>query len=128
MRLYADAVRLTLDLARFRELWRVLESALAETGKQLVDLLAAYPPAQQLEFGHGELSGLLTLRGRASHAQTKGGVQQLAAVERECRQRLQNLVERVILTKQHWGHPTPGVAELTPLQAYIDREGYLVIL
>ncbi len=120
VRLYANAVRLTLDVAQFRELWRVLESAFAKADEDLVRLLTSYPPAQQIGFDYLELRELLVLRGRASHAQSKAGVRELMAVERECGQRLgrlKNLVERVILTKRSWGRPTIGVDELAPLQA-----------
>jgi hypothetical protein len=130
VRLYADALQLTLDVAKFRELWRVLESAFANTDEDLVQLLASYPPTQQLSFDAEELRDLLVLRGRASHAQSKVGVSELIAVERECGRRvarLKNLVERVILTKKSWGYPTIGVDELTPLGGYVGPSGEQVI-
>jgi hypothetical protein len=130
LRLYADAVKLTLDVAQFRELWRVLESAFGRTDDELVALLASYPPAQRLRFEVAELAELNVLRGRASHAQSKAGVDELIAVERECGRRLgrlKNLVERVILTKKSWGYPTTAVEELAPLQAYIGPGGEQVI-
>jgi hypothetical protein len=130
VRLYADAVHLTLDVARFRELWRVLESAFAKSDDDLVQLLAAYPPARQLGFDVKELADLRVLRGRASHAQSKAGVSELIAVEQECGRRvvrLKNLVERVILTKKSWGYPTVGVEELAPLAAYVGPAGEQVM-
>ena len=130
VRLYADAVKLTLDVAQFRELWRVLESAFARSDEALIQLLASYPPVQQLGFDDGELRDLLILRGRASHAQSKAGVHELMAVERECGRcltRLKNLVERVILTKKSWGYPTTGVEELAPLQQYVGPRGEQVV-
>lgn len=129
LRLYADVVKLTLDVARFRELWRVLESAFARTDEELVTLLASYAPAQQLGFDEAELRDLLVLRGRASHAQSKAGLRELVAVERDCAQRvarLKNLVERVILTKKSWGYPTTGVEELARLQASVGPSGDVV--
>lgn len=130
VRLYADAVKLTLDVAQFRELWRVLESAFAASDQHLVELLSQYPPARQLEFDEVELRDLLILRGRASHAQSKVGLRELVAVERECGRklaRLKNLVERVILTKKSWGYPTLAVEELAPLDAYVGRNGQQVL-
>jgi hypothetical protein len=56
------------------------------------------------------------LRGRASHAESKAGYDELVAVERECGRkvaRLKNLVERVLLTKKNWGYPTVAVDERT---------------
>jgi hypothetical protein len=126
IRLYADALRLTTDVAQFRELWRVLESAFRATDDELVRLLASFPPAQEMEFDADELEEFLVLRGRASHAQSKGGVHELIHVQRECHARLgglRNLAERVILTKESWGHPTTGVKELARLQAYIGPNG-----
>lgn len=134
VRLYADAVKLTLAVAQFRELWRVLESAFAkEKRDELVALLADYPAAQQLGFDASELRELYMWRGRASHA-NGGGLDELVRVEYECGRRLgrlKNLVERVILTKEEWGCPTTGdsaVEELAPLQAYVRRDGTLVII
>jgi hypothetical protein len=114
------------DVAQFRELWRVLESAFASSDEKLVKLLANYPPAQQLGFDAEELGELHILRGRASHAQSKAGMRELIAVERECGlrlARLKNLVERVTLTKKTWGYPTIVVEELAPLRQYVGRKG-----
>lgn len=129
VRLYADAAKLTLDVARFRELWRVLESAFGRTDDKLVALLASFAPALQMRFDKAELQRLLVLRGRASHAQSKAGSAELVTVERECAGqvgRLKSLVERVILTKKSWGYPTAAVEELAPLQAYLGPRGEIV--
>lgn len=133
LRIYADAMKLPLAVARFRELWRVLESAFALIDDKLVDRLAAYPPATQLGFNRDELDALRGLRGRASHAQSRAGAgkQELVNVERECTRslpRLKTLVERVILTKKSWGYRTSGVQELTPVQAYARSDGGLVLV
>jgi hypothetical protein len=122
LRLYADAVKLALVVAQFRELWRVLESAFRAKDDALAGLLASYPPAQELGFGRKELKDLLVLRGKASHAESKAGVSHLIALEHECRRRLprlKNLVECVILTKKTWGLPTLDVGALAPLRAYV---------
>jgi hypothetical protein len=111
LRIYADALKLGTSTARFRELWRVLESAFNRQDDELVGLLADYPPAQAMAFSRAELKRLLVLRNRAGHAASKAGVKQLLAVERECSQsltRLKNLAERVILTKHSWGYPSKG--------------------
>jgi hypothetical protein len=105
VRLYADAMKLPLAVARFRELWRVLESAFALVEDRLVERLAVCPAATQLKFDRDELERLRVRRGRASHAQSraKAGKQELVDVERDCARaipRLKTLVERVILTKR----------------------------
>ena len=132
VRLYRDAHGLP-PVPRFRELWRVLESAFAMTGADLVWLLASYPPAKRLGFDETELEELRTLRGRASHAHSRAGAgtAELVAVDRECSalvSRLDSLVERVVLTKKSWGRPTHGVEELAFLFAYIGRRGGLCIV
>jgi len=58
LRLYADAVAPSADVARYRELWRVLESAFRLQDDDLVEALAGYPR---------RLREFLVLRGQASH-------------------------------------------------------------
>ncbi len=131
VRLYANASKLTLDVARFRELWRVLESAFGKINNELVELLVKYGPAQEMAFTIGEIKDLFVLRGRASHAQSKAGVHEVMLVEHECARRvgrLQNLVERVLFTKSTWGTPTGDVEELAPLQQYIGPGGDHLVL
>jgi hypothetical protein len=126
VRLYAEAMKQGTDVARFRELWRVLESAFQSKDDALIDLLSSFPPVQALQFDESELKDLQVLRGRASHAESKAGVTELMRVEHECGQRmgrLKNLVERVILTKASWGFPTTAVNELAALRAYIGPDG-----
>jgi hypothetical protein len=130
-RLYADAMKLGLGVAQFRELWRVLESAFASKNDDLVECLGAYSRAEQLGFDKEELRAFLVLRGRASHAESKAGVREVAHVERECRARLprlKSLVERVILTKASWGYPSLGIDELTPVRAYVRRDGGITVV
>ncbi len=131
LRIYADALQSSFEVATFRDLWRVLESAFGTTDDELVDLLLRFPPATDLGFDSDELRELLILRGRASHAQSRAGVAELVEVESSCHRhlpRLSNLAERVILTKKSWGHPTVGVEEVLPLRAYVDRTGTPVIM
>jgi hypothetical protein len=126
LRIYADALKSGFDASQFRELWRVLESAFQASEAKLVALLSDYRPAQKLGFDKSELEALRILRGQASHAVSKAGLKELVRVERECAEklpRLKSLVERVILTKKDWGYPTTGVEELTPVQAYVGKDG-----
>lgn len=111
LRIYRDALDLKLKSARFRELWKVLESAFGSSDDKLLDLLSSFAPVVDLEVDRAELKRLLVLRGRVAHAQSSNGVRELTAVEALCRgslPRLQEIVERVILTKNSWGYPTVG--------------------
>jgi hypothetical protein len=130
LRLYADAVARSADVARYRELWRVLESAFRLQDDELVQALARYAPAQELGFEHAELRELLVLRGQASHAATRGGLDEILRVGEEARRRadrLKCLVERVILTKKTWGARGDGVEELTPASSWVGRQGQIVV-
>lgn len=131
LRIYADALKSTFEVSQFRELWRVLESAFARKGNELVDLLSEYPPAQELGFDHQEIHNLLILRNRASHAQSKKGIEELMDVKPQCAEelpRLKNLVERVIATKKSWGYPTKVIEEVLPLSGYVGpKQGSISI-
>jgi hypothetical protein len=129
VRIHAMALALGTSSARFRELWRVLEAAFQLKDNDLIQRLAEYGPVRQLGFDRDELRELHTLRGRASHAESRSGVHELEHVERECAARvarLKCLAERVILTKKSWGSPTTGIEELSPLLAYVQRDGGVV--
>jgi hypothetical protein len=80
VQLYADAVRNITASARFRDLWRVLESAFGLKGQALIDALAAYPPTLQVDATADELKALHQLRGRASHAESRAGIRELRRV------------------------------------------------
>lgn len=126
LRLYADAVALPNDVAKFRELWRCLESAFAMKGASLVRALRDYGPANDLGFDEEELRELHVLRGQVSHAESKAGLKELLRAGDQASRRvarLKCLVERVILTKRHWGHRDNEVEELTPAVGWINREG-----
>ncbi len=132
VRLYADALKSSFAPAQFRDLWRVLESAFNRTDAELVRLLSRFAPCAQLGFDRDELTQLLVLRGRASHAATRQAVslEEVASIQRECSAaltRLTQLAQRVILTKKSWGYPTSAVDELLPLVGYVKREGGVVI-
>lgn len=110
--LYHEAMRLERPVSRFRELWRVLESAFGSKDAKLVELLADYEPAKQMGFTRRELRDLHTLRGRASHAASGAGLPQLHKVNMEVRAsvgRLHSLARHVLLTKKTWGKPTTTV-------------------
>jgi hypothetical protein len=124
--LYADALHLDSPIAKYRELWKVLESAFGAKDRSLLKLLADFPPLMAMEVKESELKELWVLRGRASHAESKKGMDELAFVRRECSHRmtrLKNFVERVILTKEIWGVPSIGISELAPLRAYMRENG-----
>jgi hypothetical protein len=130
LRLYADAVALSADVARYREFWRVMESAFGLQDDKLVAALAAYGPAQELGFDATELRELLVLRGQASHAATSGGLEEILRVGEQTHHRgdrLKCLVERVILTKRSWGARSGGVDELTPAASWVGPNGQIVI-
>jgi hypothetical protein len=115
LRLYADAIALSADVARYRELWQIFESAFGLQDDGLVDALASYQPAQELGFDRDELRELKTLRGKASHAASRGGLEEVLRVGEGVRQRvdrLKCLAERVIPTKKTWGVRSDGVEEL----------------
>lgn len=132
VRLYADALRLSLPTSKFREFWRVLESAFNQKGKSLVKCLANYKPAMDICFDEEELNELLVLRGRASHAETSVPDIELNEVEGLCQSkitRLSTLVERVILTKRTWGARSGGVRKPAPaVMSYVGKDGGMVVI
>jgi hypothetical protein len=124
VRLFADARRLSLPTSRFRELWKVLESAFGTSAEQLVNQLANFEPVQKMRFDKTELGELRSLRDRASHAQIAVREGHLEKIERECREkspRLSCLVERLIVTKKTWGSSDLAVEERAPLDAFTDK-------
>jgi hypothetical protein len=126
LRLYAQSLRSDYEVAKYRDLWRVLESAFGRQGTGLVNDLAEYAPAHELGFDNAELEVLKALRDRASHAQMRGGLAEFNRVEADCGaklSRLKSLVERVLLTKQDWGRGSKAVEELTPLWGYVGADG-----
>jgi hypothetical protein len=130
LRLYADAVALPTDVARFRELWRCLESAFGLKDARLVTALADFRPAIEIGFDRQELAELQVLRGRISHAESKTGLKELLRAGDEASRRaprLKCLVERVILTKRDWGQRDGGVEELAPVSSWINREGAMEV-
>lgn len=130
LHLYEEAMHLDRPVAKFRELWRVLESAFDRQDAALVDLLAQYQPALDLKFTLDELKGLLVLRGRASHAATRAGVVELRRVNHEVQQcigRLTSLVEQVIVTKKSWGYPTRDVDRFAAMTSFVGPNNALTL-
>jgi hypothetical protein len=122
---YREALRTDTQIGQFRELWRTLEFTFQAHGRLLVDLLAAFPPAAELDFDREELDELRTLRGKISHAASRSGSTELAesrAAVIERLGRLWCLVDRVLLTKSDTSRSLV-VDELRPLRAFIDRGG-----
>jgi hypothetical protein len=130
LRLYANAMKADLAVAQFREFWRILEAAFGKRDDELMALLAKYEPAKELRFDEAEIKQLLLLRGRASHAHSSAGIEELVYVDQECARqlpRLKNLCERVILTKKAWGYPTMGTDEILPLAGFIGPANRIVM-
>jgi len=128
LRIYSDAVSLHADVPKYREFWRVLESAFGLQGKELVAALASYAPAQELGFDSDELNALLVLRGQVSHAATRGGLAELLRVGGIATarvSRLKCLAERVILTKRKWGTRDCEIDELMPATAWVTADGQI---
>lgn len=119
VRLYRDAMRSRTATGAVRDLWRVLETAFQQTDEALVGVLSQFPDAERMGFDLEELRALLVLRGRASHAQSRVGLEEVQLVETLCeasRLRLAHLVDRVIVTKRTWGTPTALADELAMTQ------------
>jgi hypothetical protein len=123
--LYGDILAAPTAVGKFRELWRTLELAFRAHGMQLVDLLMKFPPTAELGFDQRELESLLVLRGKVSHAASRGGTAALLGFEGDVLDaigRLWSLVDRILLTKRDSSRSL-DVEELRPLSAYIGSDG-----
>jgi len=124
LELYGAALRARTAEARYRDLWRVLESAFGQQAKQVVNTLASYRPALELRFTKDELQELKEVRGGVSHATANEG----AVASAQTREwRLKSLVERVILTKKNWGRPDLAVEELTRATSWVGPDGQIFL-
>jgi hypothetical protein len=122
LHLYAEALHLATAQARYREFWRILESAFAAQDRVLLELLAQFQPLQEIGVTLDELKELHVYRGRASHAKSRSGVAELRLVRNftsEREGRLKCIVERVLVTKPDWGSRSLAVAELARLRSWI---------
>jgi hypothetical protein len=122
LQLYAEALHLATPQARYRDFWRILESAFGTADRPLLELLAQFPPLKEMDVTLDELKELHVYRGRASHAQSRSGVSELRhvrafATEREGR--LKCIVERVLMTKRDWGSRSLAIDELARLRSWI---------
>ena len=112
LRLYAGALA---PVARYRDLWLILESAFGAQGEKLIALLCSYPPVKNHGPSPEVLRRLLVIRGRASHAATKAPAREFSEVQELASEHLGILVglaHCVILTKKTWGTPHCDVAPL----------------
>lgn len=112
LRLYAAARD---HVNRYRDLWLVLESAFGVDGDKLINLLSEYPPVVRDGPSREILEQLLVVRGRASHAATRGPGREWSKIQELVSEHLGTLltlVDLVILTKKTWGSPTCGVERL----------------
>ena len=131
MALYSQALSDQDSVAKYRDFWKVLESAFGEKNDELINLLAQYNPAIDIGFTLDELKELLILRGRSGHAESKAGIEELRFIINETREklpRLKSLVEQVLITKKSWGLKSLGVERLAPLSAYVGQDGILSII
>jgi hypothetical protein len=88
-----------------------------------------FPITAKLKFDEAELRGLLQLRGRASHASSRLGVDELRTVSSDCADRvyrLKSLAEILILTKQSWGSKGNVVKQIVPILGYVLGHNKLV--
>lgn len=129
--LYAQALLIQEPIAAYREFWKLLESAFGAKDKQLICYLSDFASAQELRFTTDELNQLCTLRGRASHAESRSGVEEHRFVFAETTRRLPRLkclAERVILTKKTWGVRTTGTQALASVTSYVDANDGMVLI
>jgi hypothetical protein len=130
LRIYADAQAVGRPVAKFRELWRLLESAFGAKDKKLVALLARYKPAVALGWNDTNLRQLLVLRGRASHAESRAGMRELTTVEKVVGDRLgalKSLAEEVLMTKRVWGASDTDALRLGQTGAVVRADGSAVV-
>ena len=78
-----------------------MEAAFGIQDDELVGLISGYEPAQQLGFSEQELKRLLVLRGRASRANSKAGIEEINTVNTavsekllRCKRRSNNVPQR----------------------------------
>lgn len=129
--IFADALSISRPIGKYRELWRVLESAFGLKGGRLIEALAQFAPASELGFDREELRAILVLRGRASHAESSAGLEEYETVTRTVEAklpRLRTLVFQVLLTKGSWGSRGNGVDRLARLWTYVNKEGTPVVV
>lgn len=129
--LYQDALHITTEIGKYREFWKVLESAFGQKGAELLKLLEKFTPIVELGFDAPELKDLYLLRGRASHAESSSGLVEYDVITEKVRERLPRLkclAEQILLTKQTWGTKGQGVDRLADLNTYVRKDGTPVLI
>lgn len=129
--LYAQALLVQEPIAAYRDFWKLLESAFGEKDDKLIQCLSDYPPAQELKFKSEELRQLNILRGRASHAESRLGVDEHRKVYSDISRRLLRLkclAERVVLTKKTWGIKSLDIEVLASVKSYVNSDDVLVYI
>jgi nitrogen-specific signal transduction histidine kinase len=94
-------------------------------------LLTGYAPTSQLAFDKKELKGLHVLRGRASHAESRVGIEELVDVERlvsDQPPRLKKLVERVIATEKPGANPAVALTRCCLVKVTLAPDGEIVVI
>jgi hypothetical protein len=129
--LYLDAIVTQSPISKYRELWKVLESAFVAKGHKLTSLLSQYLPVSQIGFNRAELEEMLILRGRASHAESRSKLNEYNKIARETQdkvRRLKSLAEQLLITKKIWGSENLDSDQIADLTAFINKNGVLIIL
>lgn len=129
--IYLDALHITTVIGKYRELWKVLESAFGQKDTELLKSLEEFKPIDDLEFDTEELKELHILRGRASHAESSAGLNEYNAITKEVEDKLPRLkcmVEQILLNKQTWGTRGLGVNQLADLKTYVSKDGTPVLI
>ncbi|MFO7915384.1 MAG: hypothetical protein R6U43_06810 [Candidatus Krumholzibacteriales bacterium] len=129
-KLYSLALKISDPILKYREYWKILESAFGQKGRKLINSLSKYEPAKQLEFTKKELKEHHTLRGRASHADSRTGLKELTYVIRETSKkhtRLKCLIEQVLITKAEWGSANLTYERITPITGFTKENGSMVM-
>ena len=131
LELYSSALFAGSSIKAFQEYWKLLESAFGCKNKDLVLIISDYNPAKQLGFTLDELNELFVLRGRASHSESKAGLEEVHIVRKETFKklsRLKCLCEQLLLTKKTWGCKTINIKRIGELKNYIDENDTHILL
>jgi hypothetical protein len=129
--IYSDALHISTEIGKFRELWKVLESAFGQKDTALLKSLGNFTPVAELGFDATELKNLHILRGRASHAESSAGLNEYKKISSEVAERLSRLkclVDQILLTKQSWGNKGTGIDRLADLKTYVREDGMPVLI
>lgn len=129
--IYLDSLLISTAIGKYRELWKVVESAFGQKDSELLKSLEQFKPITDLEFDKEELKQIHILRGRASHAESSAGLAEYNAITKEVREklpRLKSMVEQVLLNKKTWGTRGFAVSQLAELKTYVRKDGMPVLI